>query len=1222
MQELSSNQIDIAFITEPYINKRNGKIPSMPDNYLYYISSQNSTAAIILNKAISHYHDQSLSTDNMCVIHLKNKQSSITLISLYLSPTKTIDLNQLDLVMIKYGKCALICTDANIHSTLAGYSTSDKRAKEVEIFTTQHNLTCHNIPSLEIHTHNSTRGTKTTVDYTFSTFNLNDKIMDWNTDESIEILSDHVPITFKLDFQPNTQTLIRKYNLNRTNFTKLNNYLEIDLKNTQSHNDPTQIWSEFESSINKAIKKFTPKHKIKPKENQWWNEKLEKLRKELKRTQRYEKHKYKNAKIEYTNAINEAKRKSFEKFISESNCENDWFIKSRIFLLDKKQNSHPAIKLPDGSLSTNSTSAYEHLLQANFPNLPTTLNSFQLSVKRYVQNELPKITDENVPKITQSEIQTAILSAPPNKAPGLDGIESNFYKKATPAVLEPLTCLFNKIFETGTFPQNWKESKVAFLKKPNKTNYTAPNSYRPISLLSDASKIFERVLNQRLKYHVESQNIMHDLQFGFRNNIAAEQAAFKLANDIYSGFKSGENTTAVFLDVKNAFPSVWPDGLVYKLLQTKIPKCYTKIVHDYLQNRSSTVLIDDETKITKALTRGLPQGSVLSPILWNLFSQDLFSIAERQNVKMLCYADDSVIYITSKEDPKITETKLNKVLNLFYKWSRKWLIDFSPTKTKAIVFSRKYKQEGKYKPKFTMNGDEIELVQKFTYLGIVFDTKLNWKDHLKEKISKTTTDINKYRALCKKHFGLPAISTKLLIERIITPALTYGALVWSPALKLDYNLKTLKQFDRAAGLAITNCYRTAGTDALLIISGLTPVKYKLEKIIVSSLFNILSNENLNKTLEIDATYSNHQNIQTYTSSLQMALMLMDKSLKVTEKKHSIDITQIEQRFNPRHLPHPATLSSDHIIVKTKREAKEFESNHNFKQAIYTDASRINNSNIGHATLVIENNEIAHTISGALSSQDSVFHGELTAVAVGVRHVIENELTDTGIFCDSFAVVSSLAGRSVNDRLVTETRHNLLIAHETLNCKLIWIPAHSEIHFNELADNQAKLATHLNPIKHKIPKCEIIRKTNQLLFKAWENEWQINNTCRHTRSIFKKPKHHTTIISSKILTYKERRILFLAASGHFPCRSHLFRIGKQKSENCKHCSEKETLEHILKNCPLSTIGKVIREDTRLENLSLEDIFNNEIKLKEAASILEEYVLREDLPNWRNVNINSD
>jgi len=1120
--------------------------------------------------------------------------------------------------MNKYGNCTIICTDANIHSTLAGYSTSDKRAKEVELFTIQNNLTCKNIPSREIHTHNSTKGTKTTVDYTFCSFNLDDNIIGWNTDENIEILSDHVPITFQLGFNPSLATFSKKPNFYKTNFKNLNEFLSNELKNDELEDLPLpdDIWETFENSVNRAIDKFVPKKKPKVRQNLWWNEKLESMRKNLKRIQRYEKQNYKKAKLEYSMAINEAKRNSFEKFISESSCENDWFFKSKIFLLNKKQESHPTIKLPSGNMCENTLESYKYLLDSNFPNLPLRLSSFQSSVERFVQQELNKPTPNDVPKITETEVQTAIHAAPSNKAPGLDEIETIFYKKATPAILEPMTLLFNQIIETGEYPAKWKQSKVAFLKKPDKPDYTLPNSYRPISLLPDASKIFERVLNLRLKYHVNTQGMINKLQFGFRSGIAAEQSAFKLANDIFTGFKTNKDTLAVFLDVKNAFPSVWSNGLIFKLLQTNLPKPYTRVLHSYLTNRSAAVLIDENNATHKKLNRGIPQGSVLSPLLWNLFANELFQIAERKGVQMISYADDTVLYITSDQDIKKTEEKLNSTINLFHTWSQKWMIEFSTAKTKAVLFSRKYKQGDKYKPQLTMNKDKIELVTEFTYLGIIFDSKLNWKTHIKTKISNSIPDINKYRALCRKHFGLPAISTKLLIERVITPRLTYGAIVWSPALNLNYNHKTLKQFDRAAGLAITTCYKTSGTDALLIICGLMPIKLKLEKIIISSMFNTLSSDRLTTVLEIDKIYSIHKEYKAYQSPLQMALMLLSKTETVINGTGTLNYSNLEKQVDKSNLPHPAILTNSHITHKTKREAIDFEANDESHVKVYTDAGYKAETNIGYAIVVAVNGETHRIIRGSLPPSDSVFHGELTAVKLAIKFVTEGNLQNCAIFSDSHAVVSAMSSRSVSDRLVVDTRHELLVAHENLNCKLHWIPGHSNIKFNELAHKEAQISSNISPPPQLTTKTELIRKTQQRLIKEWENEWVDCGNCRRTFNIFKKPNLKPLIVSSKVLTYKERRLLFNAASGHFPNKSHLFRINKAESGDCGHCGTPETIEHLIKDCPLALIGEITNEETNLADYSLEVIFNNELKLKKAASILEKYLKRENLPYWRN------
>ena len=1212
MREILAHQIDIAFITEPYLRK--GAIPRLPTKYKQYSYSAKATASIVINQSISHYYDYGSSNDNMCVVHVNNKHYSTTLVSLYISPSKERDLTPVENIMLKFGHSVIICTDANMHSIWAGYDKSDKRSTEFEELACTYNLICKNIPDLGIKTHCHDSGVTSSVDYTLCTIDIDEKLTNWHVDQTIQLLSDHYPILF--DLNENTSNVLSRktHNLFRTNFTKLNSHIsqELELANIADITDTDNLWKTIEDTITSGVEKYAPKTKPIHLRNYWWNEDLELMRKNLKRTQRYEKHNYKQAKRDYRDKIEKSKESSYIKFITQVERENDWFKKSRILLSDKKQETHPTIKKPDGTIHSTATEAYNYLLNSNFPDTPNYLTSYQESVKRFVDHNLKQPNeDENIPAVTRTEILNAISMAPTKKAPGLDGLESILYKNTTDSLLTPLTILFNKIITTSQFPGSWKESKVAFLKKPNKTDYTNPKSYRPISLLSDASKIFERVLNARLKYHIENHKLIHELQFGFRSGIAAEQAAFKLTNDIYTGLKTTTETTAVFIDVSNAFPSVWPEGLIYKLLNNnKIPKAYTKVIHSYLTDRSATVIIDEDRKITKQLNRGVPQGSVLSPLLWNLFSNDLFNIPKAYGVKMISFADDTVLYITA--DPEEAERKLNIVMRLFYRWSEKWLIQFSPEKTKVMQFSRKRKQ--KHKPVIRLNKSVIEVVDEFKYLGIYLDSKLNWKPHLRECIKKTIPNINIYKAVCKRNFGLPPMATKMLIERVITPAFSYGALVWSPSLFKDYQHVQLNKFDRNACLAITKCYKTAGTKALLILSGLTPLKYTLEKLITSSLFNIVSNRKLMRTLEIDATLTKHEQYKTHLSPLQAAINIFERTEPLLSKTKTIMTDKFQQRTQPFETPHPSKDMSDHILILNKNAAIEKERTCQATMKLYVDASKLPDTNIGYAAIAVKNNKILSMEAGALNKLDSIFHGEIAAIKLALKMAADLEADSFAIFTDSNAAAGSLLSRNTNDRLVSETRTALAIASEQSNAQLIYIPGHCNIEYNEIADYQAKEATALEAEDLKIPKCLLTRKVKTRLVQAWEGNWTNSQDCKFTRSLFKKPNQIPPITNNKLLTYVERRVMFKAGSGHFPCRSHLHRIGKFENKHCPHCPTKiENIDHIIRECPLSTIGNISTVNTDLHLKELESIFNVDSLMKQAAIRLLKYLARESLSN---------
>lgn len=220
-----------------------------------------------------------------------------------------------------------------------------------------------------------------------------------------------------------------------------------------------------------------------------------------------------------------------------------------------------------------------------------------------------------------------------------------------------------------------------------------PNSYRPISLLSNMDKLFERIILELLDYtyleHERRNNIIIPEQFGFRTEHSTVQQILRITENATLGFNTNRNTGMVLLDPEKAFDSVWHDGLLYKLIKTKTPNRILGIIDSYLQNRKFFVYVNGKCSSTIDIPAGVPQGSILSPHLFSLFIND---IPRPANCHLAMFADDIAIFCDKPwKNIKSLRNTLIRALESIAKFFKDWKIKLNHTKTEFVIFTQSRK---------------------------------------------------------------------------------------------------------------------------------------------------------------------------------------------------------------------------------------------------------------------------------------------------------------------------------------------------------------------------------------------------------------------------------------------------------------------------------------------------------------------------------------------------
>ena len=469
--------------------------------------------------------------------------------------------------------------------------------------------------------------------------------------------------------------------------------------------------------------------------------------------------------------------------------------------LSKRGHPNPPLTTPTGQALSSEEKANalaDHLERSFRPN-PPGHNSPNIDepVRSYFEQVTPPqcpITD----LCTPAELITILKALKLRKAPGHDGISKRVIQELPPLAHMRLLSIINAALTSNYFPLSWKKARVIALLKPGKPPRD-PSSYRPISLLNVWAKVFEKIILARLQSHVDANKLIPDVQYGFVKHTSTEHQLLRLSNKITRGFNTRCGTAVVFLDIARAFDTVWHEGLLLKLDRMKFPSHLQYLIKSFLTDRSFEVTWLGAMSTPRNILAGVPQGSVLSPLLFNLFTADLPSLPRGVDVHL--FADDDALAVTSYS-PKIAVNKLQTGLNIMSNWYSKWRSAINPLKSKAVFFTKRRNTQGL--PYLNLAGLDLQWSSQAEYLGALMDSRLNWSGHIKKTYQKTVGKLASLRPI----FASPHISIgdKLTVyKQIIRPSITYGCPVWS-GVPLS-NLASLQTLENKALRFISNSPR-------------------------------------------------------------------------------------------------------------------------------------------------------------------------------------------------------------------------------------------------------------------------------------------------------------------------------------------------------------------------------------------------------------------------------
>ena len=334
-------------------------------------------------------------------------------------------------------------------------------------------------------------------------------------------------------------------------------------------------------------------------------------------------------------------------------------------------------------------------------------------------------------KISQKEIQDAINNLKTSNSSGPDEITSSFVKISAPILLPALDKIFNLSLSSGTYPHKLKVAKVIPIHK--KGDQTSVNNYRPISILNTINKLFEKILHKRLTKYIEDNNLLSKYQFGFRKNHSTELALIEMVDQIKMSLDDSKITCGIFVDLSKAFDTVNHEILIGKLEHYGITGRALELFKSYLENRKQYVSLDNHKSDTKTINCGVPQGSVLGPLFFIIFINDLPNCCPLGNFRI--FADDTNVFIHGDNIDELI-IACRQIMIALSSWFISNKLTLNAEKTSFTIFKSPRKIINNMPDSISFLNHKINRVSSIKFLGVILDENLSFDKHINEVCNK------------------------------------------------------------------------------------------------------------------------------------------------------------------------------------------------------------------------------------------------------------------------------------------------------------------------------------------------------------------------------------------------------------------------------------------------------------------------------------------------------
>ena len=1118
----------------------------------------------------------------------------VTLCNIYIHPHLNFTQADLEQLTDQLPKPFILMGDFNSHNSLWYDPKTDARGRTVENFILENDL---NIIDENEHTYEIIQndGTihKSHIDLTIITPDLQPDL-DWTTHDEDNGGSDHRPVEIHInksyDFTSFTRWNFKKADWDKYRKLAIFDRPIKDFPDAQSASD--YIVETLNNAGEKAIGKITigPEKMPKP----WWNSACKIAVKNKRKAYRKLQHNPNTEnKIEFNKAnaiavktIRQSKQNCWNKFLESINSftsAKDVWAKIQA-IKGKNKNKHlSGLKTKDNKIADQKKDIADELGK-HYQNISNGKNSSEAFKKHRQEkdrkiNFAPKNT-ERTPEynlsIKMSELKQ-ILKTSRDTAPGEDGIPYIMIRQLSQVSIQYLLDFYNHIYTNDTFPKKWKEAVIIPILKPGKDSMDA-SSYRPIALISCLSKILEKILNKRLMWYLEKNNLIDKTQCGYRPGRSAPDHLVRLTSDMQEAFVNKKYHISIFLDIEKAYDTCWKQVVLDQLLKFNINGHLAYYIQNFLEERTIIVKVNNTFSEKYKLDLGVPQGSSISCTLFLLAINTILEYIPPDFQKSL-FVDDCRISTTSDLLGTKLKDKLQTLLHNLERWSSRTGFKFAKGKTEILICDRKIPADIR-NINLTLNGHKVKSVGEKKFLGLWFDHRMIWNTHITYLKNECSKKLNLLKTLA---FSKTKTDTAFLLriyKSLILPKLDYGCQAYGTA--SNHILKKLNPIHNQALRLCLGAFNTTPILSLEIESNLHSLDYR-RKILGIKYFA------RTQTIDQDKTICNLQD-KRRTNLFQNSLRYKSVAIKTLDDMRELNIElpkNIYKLNTPLLAPwiEPKINFCFHMENYPKKQTSipEIKSHflshkHDSNIDIYTDGSKTGNQKVGAGLAILLENDkpqgIFTEMGQKLCNKATILTAELQAISKGLT--VFNGLNNKtiAIYSDSKGALQSIMQYDPKHPLVHKIQSQLsrLFAFQN-KITLCWIPSHCSITGNELADKQALEASNKQlppaieadlPVVAKDLNSYIAEQGKTWLQNKWDRDcFDKNNTENKLHVIDPNiGERRFPVFATRLDEIKYNRIRL----GHTRLtNSHL--PGAKEPPSCEFCNIPITVKHIFSTCPL-------------------------------------------------------
>jgi ribonuclease HI len=685
--------------------------------------------------------------------------------------------------------------------------------------------------------------------------------------------------------------------------------------------------------------------------------------------------------------------------------------------------------------------------------------------------ETPITPKTNMPEeqynksITMAELDNTLRSITKTKvSEGPDKISYRQLKQLSPKYKEKVLSLFNIVWNSGEVPSAWKETIIKPIPKAGKPKQD-PSSFRPIALTSHLGKVFERIIKDRLNYHCEKHRVIPVCQAGFRKGRGVTDHLAKLASHVRRARARKKTMLACLFDVRRAYDSVWHHRLLQRIQEVGIHGRMFNFVNSFINNRCIRVNCEGAISDTRVLHMGVPQGSVVAPLLFNIITSKVAS-CKQEDCDIMAYADDVAIIHETKIRRMVNLTKDNTSLvrsKMLFQKQINAVTDFmntngftlAPNKTQLIVITTANYNVNHPMLKFKVNDTVVHPQKEVTYLGVTFSDRGTWNSHIKGRVSQASKALGIIKAMSRIPWAAKSDLLVTLVQTLVRSRLLYGIEAFFST--SEHQISKLVAVECQALKIALGVPKCTANHLVYREAGLLPFEEEIKRRCANYLTRCLTVENSTKLEDLnEPKHSHFHDIKKDPSMTEFVKELDPEGIERVAPRPGVPSPPWEAIALPiqTNLHNISKKDNPSVIGAIANEFIEtFPESANI---VYTDGS-LGSRGAGAAFWASKTN---HSRKFNLGNT-SVFTSELVAILMALNYIQTIGNTNPWvILTDSKSVATSLSygGGQAREGLIKSaiTLLQRLIGN-SFDITIQWVPAHVGIPGNTKVDLLAKEA---------------------------------------------------------------------------------------------------------------------------------------------------------------------